>query len=552
MSLGIAEESVDVPALDRSAACTLTISPEPGTTVSTSRCGVHDTDVLFDRIAQARALSVERLDGSAPILVERLVDETDAQWVTRVLTVVLPQVGEAQIACNLVAAAFERWVVAPVRIELRPEDSDSSPPPSPDPQNEPWYRQTRETPLMHSAAGVWVLVDSSGTLDPDADVPELVAALARRLCEVEALTARQQNALRRELARAVSHGDAQRFVDAAAQLVDGPVCLKDSTGSIAAVSDQAVAKNFTHEATLRDENGLRGTLLVQAARPADTASADLDLADLALALLRVRYATSECQILENRLAVMSYFVDRDVDGSRPEPVERSHRLVMIRSASRPCRSSELLVARVLEAASTVPGFSGLSLVSRPDAILGAYSDNGNPPESHHQNWASVLHAVDKTDSLRVVVSDAVASSKRNHRQHAAIEQISHLQQDDSGYFALPPVVVFDHLGPLAGVLHAVPGQQIVPYVRRVLGDLITDDRFGGQLIETLYAYLQTGGSPSGAGALLHLHGSSVKYRMRVVRELLGDRLDDPNKRFDLELALRLYLAGRSLTDKLAS
>jgi DNA-binding PucR family transcriptional regulator len=86
----------------------------------------------------------------------------------------------------------------------------------------------------------------------------------------------------------------------------------------------------------------------------------------------------------------------------------------------------------------------------------------------------------------------------------------------------------------------------VPFVERILGDLLDDQRFGGQLIETLYAYLQTSGSPRGAGALLHLHPSTVKYRIRVIRELLGPRLEDQSTRFDLELAVRLCLAARQL------
>lgn len=34
--------------------------------------------------------------------------------------------------------------------------------------------------------------------------------------------------------------------------------------------------------------------------------------------------------------------------------------------------------------------------------------------------------------------------------------------------------------------------------------------------------------------------------MRAVREMLSSRLDDPAQRFDIELALRLYFAGRGI------
>lgn len=553
MSLGILEESVDAAPPRRSITTILTINTLPGSVSSTIECGIDDADVLFDRVAGARALFVEHPDGVGSLPLQRLgLHESDTQWFTRVLTSVLPHVGDAEVACALVATAFERRVAAPVSVEFRPDEAPHGGTSLAGPQRKSSETAPREIPLMHSATGAWVAIDSTGTLDPKSDTPDLVGALISCLRAVEEKASRQQHGLRRQLARAVSRGDGQGFVDAAAELMSGPVCLKDSTGTLVAISDGARVKDCVHQTPLHDDVGLRGTLLTRTTHPGATGNADPDLTDLAMALLTVRTTTSECHLLENRLAVMSHFVDRSVDSSRPEQVDHCHRLVMIRSASDSGRAQGSLLARVLAESSAVPLLSGLSLVARPDAIFGAYSDDGSSPDAHQQTWQRLLHAVDVTDSLRVVISGAAESSKHSNRQHRAIEQISHLQQDDSGYFALPPVVVFDHLGPLAGVLHAMPGQQVVPYVRRVLGDLITDDRFGGQLIETLYAYLQTGGSPRGAGALLHLHGSSVKYRMRVVRELLGDRLDDPDKRFDLELALRLYLAGRSLNGEVAS
>ena len=40
---------------------------------------------------------------------------------------------------------------------------------------------------------------------------------------------------------------------------------------------------------------------------------------------------------------------------------------------------------------------------------------------------------------------------------------------------------------------------------------------------------------------LHVHPQTARYRLARLRELLGDPLDDPDARFELELALR---AGR--------
>jgi DNA-binding PucR family transcriptional regulator len=37
---------------------------------------------------------------------------------------------------------------------------------------------------------------------------------------------------------------------------------------------------------------------------------------------------------------------------------------------------------------------------------------------------------------------------------------------------------------------------------------------------------------------LHVHPQTVRYRVAQLRELFGERLDDPDARFELALALR--------------
>ena len=56
--------------------------------------------------------------------------------------------------------------------------------------------------------------------------------------------------------------------------------------------------------------------------------------------------------------------------------------------------------------------------------------------------------------------------------------------------------------------------------------------------ETLRAYLDHRGNAAAMAEDLHLHPQTVRYRLRRLRELLGDELDDPQARFELDLALR--------------
>ena len=64
-----------------------------------------------------------------------------------------------------------------------------------------------------------------------------------------------------------------------------------------------------------------------------------------------------------------------------------------------------------------------------------------------------------------------------------------------------------------------------------------------RLIETLTAWLRERGRTEAVAAALHVHPQTVRYRMGRLRELYGDRLDDPDARFELELALRSRTPG---------
>jgi hypothetical protein len=64
-----------------------------------------------------------------------------------------------------------------------------------------------------------------------------------------------------------------------------------------------------------------------------------------------------------------------------------------------------------------------------------------------------------------------------------------------------------------------------------------------RLIDTLAAWLRERGRTEAVAATLHVHPQTVRYRMGRLRELYGDRLDDPDARFELELALRSRAPG---------
>jgi DNA-binding PucR family transcriptional regulator len=65
-----------------------------------------------------------------------------------------------------------------------------------------------------------------------------------------------------------------------------------------------------------------------------------------------------------------------------------------------------------------------------------------------------------------------------------------------------------------------------------------------RLAATLRAWLDRPGQVQAVAEALGVHPQTVRYRVRQLRELFGDKLDDPDARFELALALRAREVAR--------
>jgi len=81
-------------------------------------------------------------------------------------------------------------------------------------------------------------------------------------------------------------------------------------------------------------------------------------------------------------------------------------------------------------------------------------------------------------------------------------------------------------------------------VRRELGPVLADERFGTELMETLQAYFDAGENVTGAARRLHLATRTVAYRLEKIESLLGHPLDgEYGRRLSTALMVhRLYAA----------
>ncbi|HEX6527724.1 MAG TPA: helix-turn-helix domain-containing protein [Streptosporangiaceae bacterium] len=74
-----------------------------------------------------------------------------------------------------------------------------------------------------------------------------------------------------------------------------------------------------------------------------------------------------------------------------------------------------------------------------------------------------------------------------------------------------------------------------------------------RLAETMLAWLQLGENAGEVARRVHVHPQTVRYRLRQIQDLFGDQLADPDRRFELQLALLarqlLQVAPRETRDR---
>lgn len=87
-----------------------------------------------------------------------------------------------------------------------------------------------------------------------------------------------------------------------------------------------------------------------------------------------------------------------------------------------------------------------------------------------------------------------------------------------------------------------------PFVGRIAANRLSPfasltPKARARMEETALAFLRHRGNAVEMAKALHLHPQTIRYRIARLRELLGDQLDDPDARFELEIALRASAAA---------
>ncbi|HEY7970334.1 MAG TPA: helix-turn-helix domain-containing protein [Candidatus Limnocylindrales bacterium] len=164
------------------------------------------------------------------------------------------------------------------------------------------------------------------------------------------------------------------------------------------------------------------------------------------------------------------------------------------------------LARVPSALDSV--LAGLAAAALP----AARKRRGASPEAARPAWVAVgSPLVDGVGSLGATYADLVDATRMAERLGRR------------GWIADPEQLALERL-------LLADAEFADATVRRELGPVLADERFGDELIETLQAYFDAGENVTAAARHLHLATRTVAYRLEKIESLLGHPLDGENGR----------------------
>lgn len=108
-------------------------------------------------------------------------------------------------------------------------------------------------------------------------------------------------------------------------------------------------------------------------------------------------------------------------------------------------------------------------------------------------------------------------------------------------FGLTGALAAQDFGPLPMLVAASEAGDIRSFVQDSVGAIADHDRENGTpYLETLSTYLQEGCRSQACADTMGLHVTTLRYRLSRIQELFGVDVESPDKRFAVELAIRLH------------
>lgn len=104
-----------------------------------------------------------------------------------------------------------------------------------------------------------------------------------------------------------------------------------------------------------------------------------------------------------------------------------------------------------------------------------------------------------------------------------------------------PLARYEALGVWRFLSPQADASELRAFIDHWIGSLVCyDEVHDSDFVDTLSVYLRLGGAAAAAARQLHIHTSTLKYRLARIGEVTGRDLHDPEERFNLDLACRAH------------
>ena len=402
------------------------------------------------------------------------------------------------------------------------------------------------------------------------DVDDLLAQTTEALCE-SLQKLERQTAIRQRLSRVPASGDREVGIARAVHELTGlPVMAEDRFGNVLAaagsVPDNAERCTPRHRDELLDRARRAGQpvrdrgRLVAVAQPRDGVVGVLALVDpeeragpsdvLALeqgAMMLAIELAHRSGLAEAEQRLGQDLVDDILTGGDVErtavraaalgaDLHRPHRVVAVRGLATvtPDEIAEAVAAaaRALDAGPLVGRRNGLGVLLAHRPLL--WPRQGRWNRLHE---AITRHLGSSAVALGIGLGcEAPADFPRSWEQAQRALAIRCRSRAPEG------VTAYEDLG-LYRVLNT-GDPEVAAFVNEWLGVLLAyDKQHRTDLVSTLAAYLDCGGSYDEAAAAMAVHRSTLRYRLQRIREVSGHDLADPEQRLNLHVATRAWTIG---------
>ena len=219
-----------------------------------------------------------------------------------------------------------------------------------------------------------------------------------------------------------------------------------------------------------------------------------------------------------------------------------HQVVVVRWAAAPTedaliRAVEQAVPRVLH--------TRVLLARRPDCVVLVAPQ---PDDHDSTHWGRLHRAVAETlrsPAGAIGVGGVCTGPSEVPRSYAEAQRALHVRLGSS---APAGVTSYADLGIFRLLTVGEDDAEVKQFVREWLGSLIDyDSSSHSDLVTTLWQYLECGGNYDSTARALLIHRSTLRYRLRRIREISGLDLGAVDTRLNLHVATRAWQILRGLT-----